>query len=289
MLPSLRLGGLPDYQSERKLFLDTFSLEKKYVCRLRISCFTGHTTGKCVGKEGKIVKKIMCILLSLITLAPASACARPVEPDLSAYDTSGRAEIPVEILGELDEELREDLLEAPKYVALTFDDGPRADTTARLLDGLLERGAAATFFVIGEQIPGNEPLLLRMKAEGLRLKSDRKEGDGMERDGYCGHFEWDEPGFEVMRQYILTGGSDLEDALEVFYSAGGYDFFNVVDPRYYGDRWLEFIGNLYSEIDDGKYAPSGKPYKRYAIPLTEEQKRELSSRGVPDVFVTDIP
>ena len=36
----------------------------------------------------------------------------------------------------------------------------------------------------------------------------------------------------------------------------GYDFFNVVDPRYYGDRWLEFIGNLYSEIDDGKYAPS---------------------------------
>ena len=120
-----------------KALFDTFSLEKKYVCRLRISCFTGHTTGKCVGKEGKIVKKIMCILLSLITLAPASACARPVEPDLSAYDTSGRAEIPVEILGELDEELREDLLEAPKYVALTFDDGPRADTTGRLLDGLL--------------------------------------------------------------------------------------------------------------------------------------------------------
>ena len=86
------------------------------------------------------MKKIMCILLSLITLAPAAACARPVEPDLSAYDASGRAEIPVEILGELDEELREDLLEAPKYVALTFDDGPRADTTERLLDGLRERG-----------------------------------------------------------------------------------------------------------------------------------------------------
>ena len=30
MLPSLRPGGLPDYQGERKLFLDTFSLEKKY-------------------------------------------------------------------------------------------------------------------------------------------------------------------------------------------------------------------------------------------------------------------
>jgi peptidoglycan/xylan/chitin deacetylase (PgdA/CDA1 family) len=154
---------------ELKALFDTFSLEKKYVCRLRISRFTGHTTGKCVGKEGKIVKKIMCILLSLITLAPAAACARPVEPDLSAYDASGRAEIPVEILGELDEELREDLLEAPKYVALTFDDGPRADTTGRLLDGLLERGAAATFFVIGEQVPCNEDLLRRMRAEGHQI------------------------------------------------------------------------------------------------------------------------
>ena len=160
-----------------------------------------------------------------------------------------------------------------------------------LLDRRLgKRRLAALEDVMEKELDWVRPFYrLRMKAEGLRLKSDRKEGDGMERDGYCGHFEWDEPGFEVMRQYILTGGSTLEDALEVFYSAGGYDFFNVVDPRYYGDCWLEFIGNLYREIDDGKYAPSGKPYKRYAIPLTEEQKRELSSRGVPDVFVTDIP
>ena len=41
-------------------------------------------------------------------------------------------------------------------MALTFDDGPKADTTGRLLDGLLERGAADTFFVVGQQIPGNE-------------------------------------------------------------------------------------------------------------------------------------
>ena len=59
--------------------------------------------------------------------------------------------------------------EDTKYVALTFDDGPRADTTSRLLDGLLERDAAATFFIIGEQIPGNEALLQRMKEEGHQL------------------------------------------------------------------------------------------------------------------------
>lgn len=124
---------------------------------------------KYAGKEGKIVKKIMCMLLAAAALLPAAACARPVEPDLAAYDASSRAEIPVEILGELDEETRADLLEEPKYVALTFDDGPRADTTGRLLDGLLERGAAATFFVIGEQVPCNEDLLRRMRAEGHQI------------------------------------------------------------------------------------------------------------------------
>lgn len=56
-----------------------------------------------------------------------------------------------------------------RYVALTFDDGPRASTTGRLLDGLRERGASATFFLIGEQIAGNEGLVRRMKAEGHQV------------------------------------------------------------------------------------------------------------------------
>lgn len=115
------------------------------------------------------MRNIVCLFLAGLLLAPISACAQPVEPDLSAYDTAGPAEIPVEILGELDEETLTDLVEEPKYVALTFDDGPSRNTTTTLLDGLLERGAAATFFVIGEQIPGNEDLLRRMKAEGHQI------------------------------------------------------------------------------------------------------------------------
>ena len=39
--------------------------------------------------------------------------------------------------------------EEPKYVALTFDDGPSGRFTRRLLDGLEERGAKATFFLCG--------------------------------------------------------------------------------------------------------------------------------------------
>ena len=56
-----------------------------------------------------------------------------------------------------------------KYVALTFDDGPHPGTTDRLLDGLRERGAHATFFLVGQEIAGREDLVRRMAAEGHQV------------------------------------------------------------------------------------------------------------------------
>jgi peptidoglycan/xylan/chitin deacetylase (PgdA/CDA1 family) len=53
--------------------------------------------------------------------------------------------------------------------ALTFDDGPHPETTPALLDVLARHGARATFFLIGERIPGNEPVLDRIAAEGHEL------------------------------------------------------------------------------------------------------------------------
>lgn len=53
-----------------------------------------------------------------------------------------------------------------KKVAITFDDGPDAKTTALLLDGLKARGVRASFFVIGEKAEQNPELILRMKKEG---------------------------------------------------------------------------------------------------------------------------
>ena len=55
--------------------------------------------------------------------------------------------------------------EAPR-VALTFDDGPDASCTPRLLDGLKERQIPATFFIQGKWIAGQEDLILRMHREG---------------------------------------------------------------------------------------------------------------------------
>ena len=60
-------------------------------------------------------------------------------------------------------------LPAGPYVALTFDDGPRGSTTSALLDGLAQRGVHATFFVIGENVEGNELLLQRMEGEGHQV------------------------------------------------------------------------------------------------------------------------
>lgn len=53
-----------------------------------------------------------------------------------------------------------------KTVAITFDDGPRASTTKRLLDGLKERGIRATFFLVGENIEGNEDVVRQMHKDG---------------------------------------------------------------------------------------------------------------------------
>lgn len=56
-----------------------------------------------------------------------------------------------------------------KYVALTFDDGPKRGLTDKLLDELAQRGAKATFFLIGQMVEGNEDLVLRMEEEGHQV------------------------------------------------------------------------------------------------------------------------
>jgi len=55
------------------------------------------------------------------------------------------------------------------YIALTFDDGPHATLTPKLLDILKERGIKATFFVIGQNVVANPAILQRAVAEGHEI------------------------------------------------------------------------------------------------------------------------
>ena len=53
-----------------------------------------------------------------------------------------------------------------KRVALTFDDGPHATYTKELLQGLEERNVRATFFLVGQNVKGNEEIVSMMKENG---------------------------------------------------------------------------------------------------------------------------
>lgn len=53
-----------------------------------------------------------------------------------------------------------------RKIAITFDDGPHPYYTEQLLDGLQERGAKATFFLMGKQAEAYPELVLRMQTEG---------------------------------------------------------------------------------------------------------------------------
>lgn len=59
--------------------------------------------------------------------------------------------------------------EVLKCLALTFDDGPDAGITPRILDTLKQHNAKATFFVLGGHVQGNEALLKRIHAEGHEI------------------------------------------------------------------------------------------------------------------------
>jgi peptidoglycan/xylan/chitin deacetylase (PgdA/CDA1 family) len=56
-----------------------------------------------------------------------------------------------------------------RALALTFDDGPTAETTPRILDLLAQHDARATFFVLGKRIAGCEEILARLARDGHEL------------------------------------------------------------------------------------------------------------------------
>jgi peptidoglycan-N-acetylglucosamine deacetylase len=55
------------------------------------------------------------------------------------------------------------------YIAMTFDDGPSAENTPRLLEMLKQRNIKATFFLIGQNVASNSDLVRRILAEGHEI------------------------------------------------------------------------------------------------------------------------
>lgn len=59
--------------------------------------------------------------------------------------------------------------ENPKYIALTFDDGPSGRYTRALLEGLEERDARATFFLCGYRMEQYPELIGEILADGHEI------------------------------------------------------------------------------------------------------------------------
>lgn len=152
-----------------------------------------------------------------------------------------------------------DILTKPsseKLVALTFDDGPHAVCTPMLLDGLKERGVHATFFLMGENIEGNEELVSRMKQEGHLIGNHSyrhiqltKEGE----DKVCDAIEKTEgiiSGITGTRpQYLRPPYGDWNDELEcrmnlttVFWTVDSLDW-KLQDTSQIVSRVLKRTGN----------------------------------------------
>ena len=93
------------------------------------------------------MKRLLPALLLLLLLP---ACTRADAPAASASAASASAD-------------------PPKYVALTFDDGPSPRCTPQLLDGLRDLGAKATFFVVGCQAVKDPDIVRRIADEGHQV------------------------------------------------------------------------------------------------------------------------
>ena len=97
--------------------------------------------------------------------------------------------------------------------------------------------------------------------------------------------EWDNKDFIIPKEFELTSNSFLHEAIYVFYKAGGFDFFKVIDTRKYADKWLDFVGGLYADIVEGKYKSDRGIHKSL---LSDEEKNSLREQGIPDLFIDDI-
>lgn len=64
------------------------------------------------------------------------------------------------------EAVSEGAVPEPKKVAITFDDGPNADYTRKLLAGLKKRGVKATFFVLGQEVEKYPDILEEIWEDG---------------------------------------------------------------------------------------------------------------------------
>ena len=126
------------------------------------------------------------------------------------------------LLGGRDPRVLYSAVVSERVVGLTIDDAPDAETTPEILAVLERHGARATFFVIADQIAGNESLLERIVSEGHELGN---------------HMTHDEPSFELAPDDFER---ELLRAGEMLAPFGGTRWYRP-GAGYYNDAMLDIL------------------------------------------------
>lgn len=117
-----------------------------------------------MSRHRNILLMVVFVVMTVLACIPAENINADNKYNSSAWN--GTADVAEETDAGADAHLEyPEVYTYENVVALTFDDGP-GQSTEKLLDGLKERNVKATFFLVGENIEGNEEIVKRMYDEG---------------------------------------------------------------------------------------------------------------------------
>ncbi len=182
------------------------------------------------------------------------------------------------------------------YIALTFDDGPAGDSTARLLDGLNERDVHATFFLCSYCICNHTELMSRYVSEGHEVGNHSASHPNMTLlSGRELETEIDTTN-ETILQYTGVwphlfrppGGSYNERVLSALADRSMSCILWNIDPKDWRDRNAPLVvSRVLSCVKDGSVILMHDPYNT-SVDAAFEIIDTLQAEGYQFVTVSDL-
>lgn len=146
--------------------------------------------------------------------------------------------------------------QASKYIALTFDDGPSGRFTLRLLEGLEQRDARATFFLCGYRLEQYPQLAEKILAGGHEIGLhgySHRDMTGLSRRDIARELDDTAALLPCHVRFIRPPGGRCSDALSQVARVRGYAIgLWSLDPRDWAAQDTAAVGrSILDRIQDG--------------------------------------
>ena len=136
-----------------------------------------------------------------------------------------------------------------KVIAISFDDGPVAEDTLKILQILSEHEIEAAFFCIGSRVRGNENILCQMVSEGHIIGNH----------SYSHHFFFDLFSSKKMLQELKSTDKEIQ-------AAAGFT------PAFFRPPYGVTNPNIKKAIIKGNYIPIGWTVRSMDTVIKDEKK-----------------